>query len=122
MAKIFAMLVGWVLVIVGILNFFHTPVLDVNLMPAHGAIHIIAGLLGIWAAKEHAAGYAMWVGIAGLLLGVLGLITKDILGFVDLPAWVTVVHFILGAWGLWTFMASKKNSGMVPPSSPMPPI
>ena len=122
MAKTFAMLVGWVLVIVGVLNFFHTPVFDVNLLPTHGVVHIVAGLLGIWAAKDHARGYAMWVGVVGILLGLLGLVTKDVLGLVNLPTWITVVHFVLGAWGLWTYMSSKQSIPSGPPMSQMPPV
>ena len=121
MAKTFAMLVGWVLVVVGILNFFHTPVFDVNLLPAHGVVHIVAGLLGIWAAKEHARGYAMWVGIVGLVLAAIGfLITQDVLGLVNLPTWISVVHVVLGIWGLWTYMASKNAMAGAAPASPMP--
>lgn len=104
MAKMFAMLVGWVLLIVGVLNFFVAPI---ELLPVHAIVHIVAGILGIWAAKNHAVGYAMWVGVVGLLLGILGFFTKNLLGIVDLPTWITVIHLILGVWGLWTFKASK---------------
>jgi len=123
MAKTFAMLVGWVLVIVGILNFFETPVFNVELMPAHGLVHIVAGILGIWAAKNHSVGYSMWVGIIGLLLAIVGFfVTQDILGLVDLPNWISVVHVVLGVWGLWTYMAAKKGVSTASPMSPMPPI
>ena len=110
MTKTFATLVGWVLVVVGILNFFHTPGFDVNLMPAHGVFHIVAGLLGIWAAKEHSLGYAMWVGIIGLLLAIVGFLGwHNILGLINLPTWISVVHLLLGVWGLWTYMAASKS-------------
>ena len=110
MAKSFAMIVGWVLVIVGVLNFFNTPIFDVMLMPAHGIFHIIAGLLGIWAAKEHSQGYAMWVGIVGLVLAIVGFLgLHNILGLINLPTWISVVHLVLGVWGLWTYMAASKS-------------
>lgn len=115
MAKTFAMLVGWVLLLVGVLNFFVAPI---KLLPIHAIVHVVAGLLGIWAAKTHAVGYAMWVGVVGLLLAVLGFFTKSLLGIVDLPTWITVIHLVLGVWGLWTYFASKKTSGA--PSGPMP--
>ena len=44
------MLVGWVLLIVGVLNFFVGPI---KLLPVHAIVHIVAGALGIWAAKNH---------------------------------------------------------------------
>ena len=110
MAKTFATLVGWVLVIVGILNFFHTPGFDVNLMPAHGVFHIAAGLLGIWAAKQHSTGYAMWVGIIGVVLAVVGFLgLTNLLGIINLPMWINVIHLVLGVWGLWTYMAASKS-------------
>ena len=110
MAKSFEMIVGWVLVIVGILNFFHTPIFDVNLLPAHGVFHIVAGLLGIWAAKQHSVGYAMWVGIVGLVLAIVGFLgLHNVLDLINLPGWISVVHLVLGVWGLWTYMAASKS-------------
>ena len=106
MAKTFAMLVGCVLVLVGVLNFFVEPIM---LSKTHGVVHVVAGLLGIWAAKQRAVGYALWVGIIGGLLGLLGLLTDDLLGFVDLPTWITVVHFVLAIWGFWTYWAAMKK-------------
>lgn len=112
MAKTFAMLVGWVLLIVGVLNFFVAPI---KLLPVHGVVHIVAGLLGIWAAKAHAVGYAMWVGIVGLLLAVFGFFSKNFLGIIDLPMWITIIHLVLGIWGLWTYRSASK--GPAPMSS-----
>lgn len=111
MTKMFAMLVGWVLVVVGILNFFHTPGFDVYLLPAHGIFHIVAGLLGVWAAKAHSQGYAMWVGIIGLVLAAAGFLgLHNVLGLINLPTWISVIHLVLGVWGLWTYWASTKSS------------
>lgn len=103
----FAMLVGWVLVIVGVLNFFVAPI---KLLPAHGIFHIVAGLLGIWAAGKHSVGYAMWVGIIGLVLAALGFVgLKNILGLINLPMWINIIHLVLGVWGLWTYWAASKK-------------
>lgn len=110
MAKSFALLVGWILVIVGILNFLHTPGYDINLWPVHGVFHIVAGLLGIWAAKSHAVGYAMWVGIIGVVLAVAAFAgLRDVLGLINLPNWISVIHLVLGVWGLWTYKASSQG-------------
>src|SRR3989344_8346069 len=110
MTKMFAMLVGWALIIVGVLNFFHTPGFDVNLMPAHGVFHIVAGLLGIWAAKSRAVGYAMWVGIIGIVLAIAGFAgLHDLLGLINLPNWINVIHLVLGVWGFWTYKASGRG-------------
>lgn len=113
MAKTFAMLVGWVLVIVGVLNFFVEPI---RLLPAHGVFHIVAGALGIWAAKSHAVGYAMWVGIIGVVLAVLGFFgLKNVLDLINLPTWINVIHLVLGIWGLWTYWAATKKPAATGP-------
>ena len=112
MAKTFSTLVGWVLVIVGLLNFFHTGQFgfDIHLLPAHGVFHIVAGLLGVWAAKDHAAGYAMWVGIVGVVLAVAGFLgLHNVLNLINLPTWISVIHAVLGVWGLWTYWAGAKG-------------
>lgn len=106
MAKTFAMLVGWVLLIVGLFNFFVGPI---KLLPVHAIVHIVAGLLGIWAAKSHAVGYAMWVGIVGILLFIIGLLTKNVLNLVDFPTWITVIHLVLGVWGFLTYFGANKG-------------
>lgn len=120
MAKTFAMLVGVVLLIVGILNFFVAPI---KLLPAHAVVHIVAGLLGVWSAKSHAVGYAMWVGIVGLLLALAGFIFGEprVLGLVDLPTWISVVHLVLGIWGLWTYWVSSNTPVSETPTGNMPP-
>lgn len=109
------MLVGWVLIVVGVLNFFVEPI---KLLPAHGLFHIVAGALGVWAAKKHAVGYAMWVGIIGLLLAVVGFLgLRNVLGIINLPTWISVIHLVLGVWGLLTYWAAMKKE---PATTPAP--
>lgn len=105
------MIVGWVLIVVGVLNFFIEPI---RLLPVHGLVHIVAGALGVWAAKTRAMGYALWVGIIGGLLGVIGLFTRELLGFIDLPVWITVIHFVLAIWGFWTYFVGAKKPAAGP--------
>ena len=109
MTKQFAMLVGWVLIIVGILNFFLEPI---KVLPAHAVFHIVAGALGVILVKNH-RGYAMWVGIIGTLLAILGFagIGKEdpILGLIDLPSIFDWVHIVLGLAGFAVFFMSKKG-------------
>lgn len=116
MAKTFAMLVGWVLILVGVLNFFVEPI---KLLPVHAIFHIVAGALGVWLAKTRAVGYAMWVGIVGIVLAVVGFFGwTNILNLIDLPAWISVIHLVLGVWGLWTYWAATKKTGA--PAGPGP--
>lgn len=112
MTKQFAMIVGWVLILVGVLNFFVEPI---KLMPVHGVIHIVAGFLGVALVKKH-KGFTMWVGIVGIVLAAVGLMTKEVLGLVDLPTWITVVHAALGVLGLIVWAGAR---GKMMPAAPM---
>ncbi len=115
------MIVGWVLILVGIFNFFVEPI---KLLPAHGVFHIVAGFLGVALTKMH-KGYTMWVGIVGIVLAGLGLTTKEVLGLVDLPTWITIVHAVLGVLGLIVWAGARGKmmpaAPAAPMRSPMPP-
>ncbi|MEK7497273.1 MAG: hypothetical protein AAB657_05260 [Patescibacteria group bacterium] len=111
MAKQFAMVVGWVLIVVGVLNFFVEPIM---VMPVHALFHIVAGALGVWAAKEHSEGYTMWVGIVGLVLAILGFAgMANILGVIDLTVTFNYVHLILGVVGLVVYFMGRSKNGMM---------
>lgn len=114
MTKQFAMIVGWVLILVGILNFFLTSPVDLTLKPVHAVFHIVAGLLGVVLVKSH-KGYTMWVGIVGVLLAVVGFAgVKDIFGLIDLPSLFNYVHAIIGVAGLLVFFGAR-GAKMAPP-------
>jgi hypothetical protein len=116
--KQFAMIVGWVLILVGVLNFFVEPI---KLLPTHAVIHIVAGFLGVALPKSH-KGYTMWVGIVGIVLAVLGLVTKDVLGIINLPTWITIIHAVLGVLGLIVWAGARgKMAPMAPLGGAMPP-
>ena len=113
MAKQFAIIVGWILIFVGILNLFVAPI---KLWPAHAALHIIVGVLGVWSGKSPTAShkYAMWVGLVGVLLAIVGFAgVKDILGLFDLPPLFNVIHLVLGVWGSWAAFGGKKEGPAV---------
>ncbi|MBI2984168.1 MAG: hypothetical protein HYY50_00900 [Candidatus Kerfeldbacteria bacterium] len=110
------MIVGWVLIVVGILNFFFE---SIKLLPAHAVFHIVAGFLGVALPKMH-KGYTMWVGIVGVLLAVVGLFTKDLFGIINLPIWITIVHAVLGILGLIVWAGAKGGMKSAPAAPTMP--
>jgi uncharacterized membrane protein len=123
MTKMFAMIIGWVLIVVGVLNFFLTSPVDIKLEPAHAVFHIVVGLLGVALMKMH-RGYTMWVGVGGVLLAILGFAgVKDILGIIDLPALFNWIHAIIGVAALLVFFMDKggKKMGMDKGMDAMPP-
>lgn len=110
------MIVGWVLILVGVLNFFLEPV---KLLPAHGVFHIVAGLLGVVLSKSH-KGYTMWVGIIGVLLAIIGFAgVEEILGIIDLPVLFNYVHALLGVAGLLVYFGARGGGVMAKPTTPM---
>src|SRR3954452_24905944 len=94
-AKLYATLVGGVLVVAGIIGFFYsasfaTPaevddvfgILSVNAW--HNIVHILTGAIGLLVAGYAARQYAMWLGIVYLIVAAWGFIIgsgDSILGF-----------------------------------------
>jgi hypothetical protein len=107
MARTFALVLGVVLLLVGILGFVLVPdnglllgIFAVN--PAHNAIHVLTGILGI------AAAYGGWArtfcqafGIVYLLVAVLGFVAVDangmLLGLVHINMADNLLHLAIGA-------------------------
>ncbi len=121
MTKQFTMVVGWLLIVIGVLNFFIEPIM---VMPVHALFHIVAGVLGVWAAKEHHVGYTMWVGIVGLVPAVIGFAgVENILGLIDLTVMFNYIHLILGVAGLVVYylVRGKKTAPAATGSGPMSP-
>lgn len=117
MTKMFAMIVGWVLIVVGILNFFLTSPIDMKVKPVHAIIHIVVGLLGVALMKMH-RGYTLWVGIGGVLLAIIGFAGVDeLFGIIDLPALFNWVHAVIGVAGLLVYFMAKGTGTMPKPGA-----
>ncbi|MFA5775452.1 MAG: DUF4383 domain-containing protein [Ilumatobacteraceae bacterium] len=113
MTKMFAMITGWVLIVIGILNFFLTSPVDLKVKPVHAILHIVVGLLGVGLMKMH-RGYTMWVGIGGVLLAIIGFAgVKDILNIVDFTTSSNWIHAVIGVVGLLVFFMAK-GAGSAP--------
>lgn len=135
-AKLFAQVLGWVLLIVGILGFF--PVLGgsatqsgsllfgllaVNLM--HNLVHIVTGLLGLFAAYyengEYARTYALVFGIVYALVTILGFFVAPgmaigyLLG-VAVNLGENIVHLLIAVAGLAAYFATAPRPAMGRPT------
>ena len=117
-ARLYAALVGGVLVIVGIIGFFYDAsfgtgddlradavlgVLEVN--GWHNLVHIAAGLLGLAAAGYAARTYALAAGLAYLILAIWGFLETEngfgaILDVIPVNTEDNFLHLILGLTGL----------------------
>jgi hypothetical protein len=113
-ARLYAILVGGVLVIAGIIGFFYSSsfggpgevddvlgILAVN--GWHNVVHILTGLLGLAAAGYAARTYALGLGAVYVVIAIWGFIIgsgESLLGFIPVNTEDNVLHLILGVTGL----------------------
>ena len=113
-ARLYASLVGGVLVVVGIIGFFYSSsfgapgeVDDVfGILAVNGwlnVVHIVTGGLGLLAAGYGARQYALGLGAMYVVIAVWGFIIgsgESILGFIPVNTEDNFLHLILGVLGL----------------------
>jgi hypothetical protein len=119
-ARLYATVVGGVLVIAGIVGFFYSAsfgspgevddifgVLSVNAW--HNLVHILTGALGLLMAGYAARQYALGLGVIYLVVAVWGFIIgsgDSILGFIPINTADNFLHLILGALGIAAAVAT----------------
>lgn len=123
MAKTWAMVVGWILIVLGVLGFISNPLVGgtgyfhADMM--HNVIHLILGAVLLWAAyksSSKAASVMKWEGIIFLILAILGFIelgssgTGSLLGLAEANGADNWLHLILGVVLVWAGM--RKRGGM----------
>jgi Domain of unknown function (DUF4383) len=127
-ARLYATLVGGVLVIAGIIGFFYSSsfggpgevddvfgILAVN--GWHNVVHIATGLLGLAAAGYAARTYALGLGAVYVVIAIWGFVIgsgESILGFIPINAEDNVLHLILGLTGLVAGAATPAESAATP--------
>lgn len=110
MTKQFAIVIGWVLIIAGAINFFIASPNALKIMPTHAVIHIAAGLLGVFLPKSH-QGFTKWVGIVGVGLAMIGFAgIERLTKFIDLPTGFNYIHAVVGITGLLVYFGGRSAS------------
>ena len=111
--KTFALILGIVLLLVGILGFFNiiageTAYFGTNTY--HDILHIIAGLFGIYVGtKGMGQGFNATIGWIGIVLGVLGFIMADTLAkLLAINTATTVLHLVIGIVCLGVYYGARK--------------
>jgi hypothetical protein len=122
-ARLYATVVGGVLVIAGILGFFYSAsfgspgevddvlgILSVNAW--HNIFHIVSGAIGLLVAGYAARQYALWLGVLYIVLTIWGFIIgsgDSILGFIPINTEDNILHLILGLLGIGAFAATPRE-------------
>jgi Domain of unknown function (DUF4383) len=122
-ARLYATVVGGVLLIAGIIGFFYSAsfgspgevddvfgILSVNAW--HNIFHIVSGGIGLLVAGYAARQYALWLGIVYLVLTVWGFIIgsgDSILGFIPINTEDNILHLILGLLGVGAAVATPRG-------------
>jgi hypothetical protein len=124
-ARLYATVVGAILVIAGIVGFFYSAsfgspgevddvfgILSVNAW--HNIVHILTGAIGLLVAGYAARQYALWLGVVYLVVAIWGFAIgsgDSILGFIPVNTEDNILHLILGALGVLAWMATPKTAG-----------
>ncbi len=114
--KTFALILGVVLLLVGVLGFFENPLVgDSGLFGTNtyqDVLHLIAGAFGVYVGtKGMGPGFNMTIGWAGIVLGVLGFISPIATLFASLlniNTAITVLHLAIGVVCLLVYYGSNK--------------
>ena len=114
--KTFALILGIVLLLVGILGFFDSGLVGDNgffgTNTYQDVLHIIAGLFGLYVGtKGQGPGYNSAIGWIGIILGVIGFIpgVDDLLlSLLNINRAITVLHLVIGVVCLLVYYTGKK--------------
>lgn len=122
MAKTFAMVFGWVFIVLGVLGFFNNPIMSASsgawfmADTAHNLVHLISGIIFLWVAYGAPMKAAMTLKVFGviyLLVAIIGFFssTGSILGLFMANTADNWLHLVLAVLFLWGGM-SKSSSSM----------
>ena len=108
--KTYAMVIGVVLLLVGLLGFFMNPILGFfGVNTIHNVIHLVSGLAALLlASKGMAKTFNTWFGAVYLLVAVLGFL--GFLGFLAVNSADNWLHLALGVLSLLVAFAVKGGS------------
>ena len=114
MAKTYAVVVGVVLLLVGILGFVTDQMFGLMFHPAHNVIHLLTGAIGLWAGFGKSANapklFAQVFGVVYTLVAIAGFAGMVNLGPIrlGLNTNYNVIHLVVGLWGLWAGFAKAR--------------
>jgi Domain of unknown function (DUF4383) len=105
MAKVYAQVVGVVLLLVGIIGLFSATLLGAKTTAVHNLIHLVSGAIGAYTGFS-GSGYRAFAQIFGsiyTLVGIIGFVAAGTLGNIGVPVNTVynLIHLVIGVWGIW---------------------
>jgi len=130
-ARLYASLIGALLVILGILGFFYSasfgsPGEVDDMLGAFAVngwlnlIHIGLGAIGLLVAGFASRSYSLWLGLLLIVLAVWGFVIgggEEILGFIPANFGDDLLHLVLGVLGLAAAAATPRRTAPAPDRS-----
>jgi hypothetical protein len=134
-ARLYAVVVGAVLVIAGIIGFFYNSTFTSNesvhddvfgLLSVngwHNVVHIATGLLGLAMARTLASSrmYALLLGVVYTVVAIWGFIIgsgESILSIVPINTEDSILHLAIAVVGFGAYAASAEQAAPATPTSP----
>jgi len=129
LARTYALIVGWLMTIVGIVGFFSGGMLLVfEVNTAHNVIHLLTGLValffGYYVAGRYSRVFDQWLGIVYTVVAVVGfavagLASATILGILPLNLADNILHAVIALSALSAgFLTTKAETAMEEPRMP----
>lgn len=105
MAKLYAQVVGIVLLLVGVVGLFSSSLLGARTTAVHNLIHLVSGAIGAYAGFS-GSGYRLFAQVFGVvytLVGLIGFVSPGTLAGLGIPVngVYNVIHLVIGVWGAW---------------------
>ena len=103
--KTYAMVIGAVLVLLGLIGFVNAPILGIfGVNTAQNVLHLVGGALMLWFGYKGSGKTSnMWLGVIAAVVGVLGLVpgAKDLLASIfAINPEITYLHLAVAAVSL----------------------
>ncbi len=117
MAKTYAVLIGAVLLIIGLLGFAknNQDLFGLHFNNIHNTIHVLSGMIGLWAGFGKSASgprlFAQVFGVVYTLVAVMGFahVPASINDMLNLNPLYNVIHLVVGLLGIAAgFMGAKE--------------
>ena len=117
--KTYAMALGAVLLLVGLIGFFSAPIFGIfGVNTAQNVLHLFAGVLGLWlGSKGSGKGFNTWTGIIAAVVGILWFVpgTGGDVGFLasifNINAMISYLHLAIAAVSLLVAFGTKESMG-----------